>query len=280
MDLIGKINKLFENNSVVNIQFIKNNEQLEYFADGTKIYSNINASENFSNGRMVISSTSINLARLGLKYQNKNIEDFYEELSNIAELVKNELLLSFEIIGSKSKDYYRSLFTGNIYDDEKLESGQKIRKVIKNGVLNIGIIGLKECAICLEKTEVKRQKLIENVIDYLKTKCEEYMKDTKMNFGLYEPISKHARSRLLAIDKAIYGTVTDVTDKKRYDLLDLDLMEGYCDLAKIQKKLTSGKLVTVNLSGKLTIKKIADTLETLNSGNIEFAKVVVGKDEY
>lgn len=280
MDVISRIAKLFESNNVIHVQFIRDNKGLEYFTDAVCVYNNTNATENISNGRMVVSSTSINLARLGLKFQNKSIEQFYEELDNIAELVKNELLLSFETIGSKYKEYYRGLFIGNIYDDEKLEAGQKIRKVIKNGVLNIGIIGIKECVYLLEKNEGKRKKLVRDIISFLNAKCEEYTKDTKLNFGVYEPISKSARSRLLAIDKAIYGTVTDVTDKKRYDLLDIDMFENYEELAKIQKLFTSGKLITINLSGKLSIKKVADTLETLNLSNVEFVKMVVGKDEY
>lgn len=280
MDLVSQISKLLETNNAVCVQFIDGVENVEYFTDGVRVFNNINDNVNCSNGRMVVSSTSINLARLGLKFQNKTRNEFYAELSNIVELVKNELLLSFETIGAKSKDYYRALFTGNVYEDEKLESGQKIRKVIKNGTLNIGVVGLKECVICLEKDANKRLKLIDDILDFLNSKCEFYAKDTKLNFGLYEPIKCHARAKLLAIDKAIYGIVTDVTDKKRYDLLDVDIFGDYSKLANIQKTFTSGKLILVNLSGKISIKKIADTLDNLKNSKVEFAKLVVGKNEY
>ena len=280
MDLITKIAKVFENNNSIGIQFANNHQKVEYFSDGVKIYDNTNDSLQTSLGRMVVSSTSINLARLGLKYQNRKKEEFYEELSNIVELVKNELLLSFETIGSKSKEYYRTLFIGNVYEDEKLEFGQKIRKVIKNGVLNIGVIGLKECVICLEKDETKRKKMINEIVEFLNNKCLEYTKDTKLNFGLYEPTCCFARKRLLAIDKAIYGIITDVTDKKKYDLIDIDSLDNYSELGKLQQKFTSGKLITINLSSKISIKKIADTLENLYSNKVEFVKMVVGKDEH
>lgn len=280
MDIISKIAKLFEKNNKIFIQFVTDNHDLEYFVDGVRIYNNTNDIKQMSSGRMVVSSTSINFARLGLKFQNKSMPAFYEELDNILELVKNELLLSFETIGSKNKEYYRSLFKGNIYEDEKLEDGQKIRKVIKNGGLNIGVIGLKECVFLLENDEIKRRKLINEIISYLNKKCEIYTKDTKLNFGIYEPVSCHARKRLLAIDRAIYGMITDVTDKKQYDLLDVNSFDDYGELAKIQKSFTSGKLITVNISGKLTIKKIADALENLKINNVEFVKLVVCKDEY
>ena len=279
MDLISRISTIFEHNNSVHFHFVEN-EDIEYFADGVRIYNNTNSEEDTSNGRMVVSSTSINLARLGLKCQNKSTEFFYEELDSMVELVKNELLLSFETIGSKCKEYYCALFTGNVYDDEKLESGQKVRKVLKNGILNIGLIGLKECVCLLENQESKRKQLLFEIIECLNRKCEQYTIDTKLNFGLYEPVSKCARARLLAIDKAIYGNVTDITDKKRYELLDVDFLDGYIELAKYQKLFTSGKQIIVNLSGKISIKKVADTLELLKSNGIEFAKVVVGKDEY
>jgi len=280
MDIFNKIAKLFDSNNSVCIHFVGNEKAIDYFVDGVKIYDNTNDVSPLSNGRMVVSSSSINLARLGLKFQNKSKEEFYEELSNIVELVKNELLLSFETIGSKYKEYYRALFHGNVYEDEKLENGQKIRKVIKNGCLNIGVIGLKECVTCLEKNENKRKKLLNEIIEFLREKCQVYTTDTKLNFGLYEPISCHARTKLLAIDKAIYGLVPDVTDKKRYDLLDVDIMGDYAELAKIQKSFSSGKLIIINLPGKINIKKIADTLENLKANNVEFAKMVVGKNEY
>lgn len=280
MELINQISTLLESGNSVFIHFVKADDQLEFFADGVRIFENTNDESHFSNGRMIVGSTSINLARLGLKYQNKDIGEFYNELSNIAEITKNELVLSFETIGAKSKEYYRTLFNGNVEDDEKLETGQKIRKVIKNGVLNIGVIGLKECAICLESNENKRPKLIIDIIRFLNSKCEIYTKDTKLNFGLYEPTCPKARAKLLAIDKAIYGVITDVTDKKRYDLLDIDVFNSQSELAKVQKQFTSGKLITVNITGKINIKKVADTLENLKNSSVEFANLVAGKYEY
>lgn len=252
-------------------------KKLDYFTNGIKIYNNINNPENFSNGRIVVSTTSINLSRLGLKYKNKPIESFYEEVSNICEQAKNELLLSFETIGNKSKDYYKTLFIGNIYDDEKLESGQKIRKVIKNGTLNIGIVGLKECAMSLESDHEKQIKLAEKVLDFINNKCKEYSIDTKINFGTYEANDKCSRKRLLSIDKSIYGDVKNITDKKMYEIIDLSFTDNLKELAKFQDKFTNGKLITVNLPEKLTIKKFTDLLDELQTDKVEFAKLTIEK---
>lgn len=279
VDYINKLSNVIEIGNKVGVLFSKD-KKLEYFSDGTKIYENNNSSSNYSNGRMVVSSTSINLARLGLKFSNKTKKEFYSELDNICDIVKNELLLSFETIGAKSKEYYRVLFNGNVDDDEKLEPGQKIRKVIKNGVLNIGVIGLKECVTCLEKNEANQPKLALEIINYLNDKCACYSSETKLNFGLHESTDNNARRRLLAIDKAIYGVVTGVTDKKKYDVLDLELFDNWKDLGNLQKAFTSGKKLSITLPKKITIKKLIDTLQFLKDEDIEFVRLVVGKDEY
>ena len=275
--IISTIARILEKNNIIALNFDK--DDIEYTFDGIRIYENNNSNESTSIGRMVVSSTSINLARLGLKYKNKNKSDFYTELDNLCELVKNELLLSFETIGAKNKEYYKYLFNGNVYDDEKLEPGQKIRKVIKNGLLNIGIIGLKECAIALEPDESKRVELIFEIIEFINHRIEKYSQETKLNFGLYEPVCKKARTRLLAIDKAVYGMVTDVTDKKRYDLLDISILEKHENLSKLQNKLKSGKCIIAEVSGKTTIKKLVDIIEPYQNNKISFLKIRMGKNE-
>lgn len=276
--LLNEMPSVLETNKKV---FIENtNEKAEYFSTGFKLFENINDIKSSSSGRMVVSKTSINLSRLGLKYQNKTKKEFYEELDNICELVKNQLCLTFETIGNKTKENYGTLFTGNILDDEKLEEGQKIRKVIKNGVLSIGIIGLKECVISLEPNKLNQIKLINEILDFLNTKCQKFSSETKLNFGIHETTDKIARTNLLRTDKAIYGTVENITDKKHYELINIDFIDDYNELSKIQKKFKYGKLISFNLSGKISNKKLLEIFNIIEENAIEFAKIVVGKDEY
>lgn len=276
--LVNEIPLVLDNMKKVYLQLVCD-EDVEYFSNGCRIYQNTNNSENISTGRMIVSDTSINLARLGLKYKNKSIDSFYEELNNVCELVKNQLCSSFEVIGNKTKENYEVLFTGNIFDDEKLEAGQKIRKVIKNGCLCIGLIGLKECVMCLENDKLKQIKLIDDILDFLNNKCREFSVDTKLNFGIYETIDKNARVNLLKTDKAIYGAIEKITDKKYYDLIDFAYIEDYSKLCKIQDKFSYGKLITFKLLNKTNTKKISDIISIIEKNKIKFVKIVVGKDE-
>ena len=267
-----------ENNKKIFIQLVHDNTNIDYFSNGFKIHLNANGEET-STGRMIVSDTSINLARLGLKYKNKPLKEFYDELNSLCELAKNQMCLSFETIGNKTKENYQSLFTGNILDDEKLESNQKIRKVIKNGVLSLGIIGLKECVINLETNKLKQIKLINEILDHLNNLMNKYSQETKLNFGIFETTNKNARKTLLSTDKAIYGALENITDKKYYELIENDYIENYNDLSKIRDKFTLGKLITFKLPSKFGNKKIYDIFNTLEDNNIDFALLKVGKDE-
>ena len=277
-DLVNNLSNVLKRNKKIYIHRVLDNNY-EYFSNGICISENING-DITSIGRSIISHTSINLTRLALKNKNKSLDEFYKELDSTSELVKNQLVSSFEMIGNKTKTNYKVLFKGNILDDEKLEEGQKIRKVIKNGVLAIGVIGLKECVQILENNPKQQLQLLNQILDYLNDKCQQYSKSTKLNFGLFETPNSSARSNLLKIDKAIYGNIDNITDKKNYELIDYDFITNYKELSKIIKKFKLGKLLIFKVTQNTSNKKILDIIEILQKNNIEFAKVVVGKDEH
>ena len=252
---VSLLTDLLENNKKIFIQLTNNPSNIDYFANGCKIYSNNNGDEG-TTGRMIVSDTSINLARLGLKYKNKPLEEFYNELSSLCELAKNQMCLSFETIGNKTKENYQTLFTGNILDDDKLESNQKIRKVIKNGVLSLGIIGLKECVINLEPNKIKQIKLINDVLDYLNNLMKKYSQETKLNFGIFETTNKNARKILLSTDKAIYGTLENITDKKYYELIENERLLS--DILQMSYQWRNDRTITTLEDFTNEVKKLSD----------------------
>jgi len=270
IDLIVKGKKIaiaFTENS-----YNKANHEVEYFADGIRIFENINTNTKTSIGRMVISETAINMSRLALKYHGQPIKEFYQELDEVLELVKNELLLAFEMIGNKNKNNYSVLFNDNILDDEKLDNQGKIRKVIKNGNLNIALVGLKECAILLAKNETKELVIVNELLNYLNKKCREFTNETKLNFVLCEPDDQEVRKELMALDKAIYGEIKNITNKNCYELIsDLSsLKDDYGALGKIQKLFNGGNKLKIVLPKSVTDKKIKNIFKELISADIGF----------
>lgn len=282
---LSKISSLIINQKNVFLSFPNNSynidedNDVEYFSNGLRIFESLNENEKRSNGRMIVSSTSINIARLGLKYlNNNNISNFYEELDQLLELTKNELLLAFETMGNKNKENYQVLFNGNILGDERLEYGQKIRKILKSGVLNIGLVGLKECVLSFEPDQDKQYDLLVKILEYINSKMKQYSEENKILFQIFEPSGFTSRKHFIGIDKSIYGLHKNITDKNAYELIDTaKFIKSNKELAKVQELLSGGCLVTINVSDKANNKKIVDVIKELKDDNLGFVKLKVGK---
>ena len=280
---LSKIASLIVNHKNVSLSFPSNSynydikNEVEYFSDGIRIFENINDDERKANGRMVVARSSINMARLGLKYVNNNVCNFYDELDDLLEFVKNELVILFETIGNKNKENYLALFNGNILGDERLESGQKVRKIIKTGTLNIGLIGLKECARLLEKDENKQYEFLIKLLEHINEKIKLFSEETKLNFAIFEPNDISSRKYLVGIDKSIYGFNENITDKTIYDLIgDSNFISDYKLLGNIQRLIGGGSIIIINISNKMSNKEIVSIIHKLLECDVGFVKMKGG----
>ncbi len=280
-----KIAGLIINHKNISLSFPKSsfnnlsNHDVEYFSNGMRIYENINDSEARSNGRMIVAGTSINLARLGLRYLNNNQSiKFYEELDQLLDLAKNELVLAFETLGNKNKESYVTLFNGNVLGDERLEEGQKIRKIIKTGVLNVGVIGLKECVLAYQQGATEQYKLLIELLTYLNNKMKQFSEETKLNFALFESNSELARKNLLRIDKSIYGVHKKIVDDNQYDLIsNAKFIHDYNELGKVQSLFTGGCYTTISVPNKTNNKKVVELIKELMDSDLGYVKLRVGE---
>ena len=260
----------------------KDNE-VEYFSNGKRIFENNLSDEKNSVGRMIVTSASINMSRLGNRNSDKKRSEFYLELDEMLELTKNILIMIFETIGNKSKENYQVIFNNNILDDDKLESGQKIRKVIKKGVLNIELASLSECAMCLEKDKDKQKKLVKEIIDYVNEQVKKYSVENKLNFVVSETSKERPLKKLIAFDKAIYGIKKGVTDKNCYSRIDsmFDFKENIKNdfkyIGEYQKGFSGGNLVNVYLPKNITVRKFNELLELMIECNVGFMRFSIRK---
>ena len=230
-----------------------NNYDVEYFSDGTRIYENI-YSDSISIGRMNVANTSINMARLGFIHKSLN-KEFYNGLDNLIEFTKNELLIVYENMGNKIKNNYNYLFDGNIFDDEKLDYGQKIRKVIKNGTLNINLVGLYECALMIDKD--KTREIMLKIIKYINKRIILLSIDNKLNFTL-SAIVNDASYELMDLDKAIYGVIKGINDNDFYRNVMVD-----CSIEELnlyQKMFNGGCILEIKLKDKFSLEKIRESI--------------------
>lgn len=225
--------RLFPNfsflDSSFNKPFLKEGDydtEVGYMGCRTRVLANV-CGPSITPGRGNLSFTSINLPRLGIKHgialgeEKADMKGFYEELDNLMDLVKGQLLQRFECQCSKSRANFKFLLGAGVWiNSEKLENNSKLRTVLKHGTLSIGFIGLAETLKALigehHGESEKAQKLGEEIIKHMRDKCDEYTKEYNLNFTLLATPAEGLSGRFVAMDRSIYGKIKGVTDRDYY----------------------------------------------------------------
>ena len=228
--------RLFPNFSFIdapfNIQYYKPGDfttEVGYMGCRTRVLANqADPDKSVTPGRGNLSFTSINLPRLGIKHgialkqrDKADMDGFFEELDELLELVKDQLLERFEIQCNKRVYNFPFLLGQGVWlDSEKLKPGDRLRKVLKHGTLSIGFIGLAECLKALtgehHGESEKAQKLGLKIIGHIREKCDEFSKKYNLNFTCLATPAEGLSGRFINMDKAIYGKIKGVTDRNYY----------------------------------------------------------------
>ena len=228
--------RLFPNFSFIdspfNLQYYKPGDyrtEVGYMGCRTRVIGNVvDPDRCITPGRGNLSFTSINLPRLGLKHgiatkqrDKADMKGFFEELDELIELIKDQLLERFEIQCNKRVYNFPFLLGQGVWlDSEKLKNGDRLRKVLKHGTLSIGFIGLAECLKALtgehHGESAEAQKLGLKIIGRIRQRCDEYSEKYNLNFTCLATPAEGLSGRFVNIDKAIYGKIKGVTDRSYY----------------------------------------------------------------
>ena len=223
-----------------NFSFLDSPYNLEYYKEGdyrtevcymgcrTRVMANVvDPDKAITPGRGNLSFTSINLVRLGIKHgialgnTKTDLEGFYQELDDLMDLVKDQLLERFEIQCNKRVYNFPFLLGQGIWiDSERLKPNDKLRRVLKHGTLSIGFIGLAECLKALigehHGESEKAEKLGLEIITHMRKRCDDYAEKYKLNFTLLATPAEGLSGRFTNMDKAIYGKLKGITDREYY----------------------------------------------------------------
>ena len=105
-------------------------------------------------------------------------------------------------------------------DSEKLKDTDNLKKVLKQGNLNIGFIGLEECLKALtgkyQEESEEAHKLGIKIVKFMREKCDEYSKKYNLNFTLIGTSEELLVGKFIKLDQAIYGKLNGITDKENY----------------------------------------------------------------
>ena len=180
----------------------------------------------FRSQRGNLSTTTINLPRLGIKHgirsnETADLAKFFAELEEKMDLVKDQLIERYEVQTKKKVCNFPFLMGQNLWiDSEKLKQADNLKKVLKHGNLSIGFIGLAECLKALtgkhHGEDEQAQKLGLKIVTFMRKKCDEYTEKYNLNFNLMGTPSEELEEKFIKKDQAIFGKLKGITDKEGY----------------------------------------------------------------
>ena len=251
-----------------------------YMGCRTRVMANVvDPNKAITPGRGNLSFTSINLPRLGIKHgivsnEKTDMKGFYQELGELMDMVKDQLLERFEIQCNKRSYNFPFLLEQGVWmDSEKLKPTDRLRKVLKHGTLSIGFIGLAECLKALigehHGESDKAEKLGLEIIGFMRKKCDEYAEEYKLNFTCLATPAEGLSGRFVGIDKAIYGKIKGVTDRDYYT--NSFHVPVYYNISIIDKLKKEGPFHKLTNAGHISyIELDGDTVNNLDA----FEKII------
>ena len=198
------------------------NTEVAYFENGTRIIDNfVDDDRRISSGRGVIASTVLNLPRIALRCDG-SFENFMDELEKKLDIVKDQLIESYEIQSNKKVKSFPFLMKEHVWiDSERFEDeNMKIKKALKHGLLQISFTGLNEALIVLNgkshAESIKSQELGMEIVRFIANKSNEYVNKYNLNFVVSGNENDEISQSFVEIDRVLFGKIKNVTDKDRY----------------------------------------------------------------
>ena len=166
-------------------------------------------------GRQNLGVVTINLVDAGLS-ANKRLDVFWKLLDQRLELCKEALLLRIELLKdaptSASPIHWQNGAIARLSDDAT------IGDVIKTGkcTISLGYAGVYECVKSLigeSHTTPKGKELALEIMNHLRSKTEQWKKETGYAFGLYGSPIESTTYKFARCLKKRFGIIEGITDK-------------------------------------------------------------------
>lgn len=285
-----KISKYRENIyfSFTNEEALKNEKDFKYLMEDMAVSENeVDSKKASPEGRGILSTTTINLPRIAIKSAYK--KDFFEELLEKIKIVENQLFDRFIMQCDLDPGYFSTLYSEGVWiDSDKINKGDRLRKVLKHGNMNIGVTGLYEAAKVLvarrHKNTLEKQKLKENILNvseeilkFIQKNINEFKIEKNINLNIYA--DDEASNHFIKLDRALYGKIKEITDKEKYEKgtnypneKDLDFKLKYEGI--MQKYTKGGNLTRLKLDKNIKLEEYIDILQKAIDNNIKLLKII------
>ena len=176
-------------------------------------------------GRGNLSFSTINIVRLAIECMDiadkeARINKFFAKLDNMLDVAARQLNERYDFqktaLAKQFPLLMRSLWTGA----EELKPGDTIEKVINQGTLSIGFIGLAECLKALvgahHGESEEAQQLGLRIVDYMRCRCNEFSEKYHHNFSLLATPAEGLSGKFTKVDRKKYGVLEGITDRDYY----------------------------------------------------------------
>lgn len=217
-------------------------------------------------GRFNQGVVSINLPQIGILADGDE-EAFWNLFDKRLDLCREALMCRHHALCGVTSDI--SPIHWQYGGITRLKSGEKIDKYLKNGysTLSLGYIGLYEVTklmMGVSHTEEKGNEFATRVMNYMKTKCEEWKSESGIGFALYGTPAESLCYRFAKIDLERFGKIKDVTDKGYYtNSYHIDVRENIDAFKKLKIESKWQELSTGGAISYIEVPNMEHNLEAL-----------------
>lgn len=176
-------------------------------------------------GRGNLSFSTINLVRIALECRNienekERIDCFYSKLNLILDLTALQLHRRFEFQKTAAPKQFPLLMSVLWEGCEQVKDENTIEKVINQGTLGIGFIGLAEALVALvgkhHGEDEQAQKLGLEIVTYMKDRVNEFSEKYQHNYSVLATPAEGLAGRFTRRDKKDFGLIKGITDREYY----------------------------------------------------------------
>ena len=252
----------------------------------TRVFEN-RFGEKTSIGRGNLSFTTINIVRLAIEVMNiedqkLRIDKFFEKLDSILEITARQLDERFQFQKTAYAKQFPLVMSSLWNHATILKPNDTIEKVINQGTLGIGFIGLAETLIALtgkhHGESEEAQELGLKIVTYMRDRANEFSNRYGHNYSVLATPAEGLSGKFTKIDKKTFGEIPGITDKNYYTNSNHVPVYYHCSprhKAKIEAPyhdLTrGGHIFYVEIDGDAThneeaIMQIVDLMDRYNIG--------------
>ena len=190
----------------------------------TRVFEN-RFGEKTSIARGNLSFSTINIVRLAIECmgeedKSRRIELFFAKLDELLEITAKQLCNRYNFQKTALAKQFPLLMSALWSGCENLKPNDTIERVINQGTLGIGFIGLAECLIALigkhHGESEEAQELGLRIVTYMRDRVNEFSERYQHNFSVLATPAEGLSGKFTRIDRKKYGEIPGVTDKDYY----------------------------------------------------------------